>query len=74
MGLEGLGISESTEKRRLSTHRFACNPVCNPNAKIYAIMGKNLLYKARNKDYEKKNFYNDGACYDDILRQCVCVY
>ena len=39
MGLEGLAISKSIEKRRVSAHRFACNPVCNPNAKIYAIMG-----------------------------------
>lgn len=33
MGLEELTISESIEKRRVSTHRFACNPVCNPNSK-----------------------------------------
>ena len=32
MGLEGLDIFESTEKRRVSAHRFACNPVCNPNS------------------------------------------
>ena len=30
--LEGLDIFESTEKRRVSAHRFACNPVCNPNS------------------------------------------
>ena len=71
MGLEGLGISESTEKRRLSTHRFACNPVCNPNAKIYAIMGKNLLYKARNKDYEKKNTGNNLELNNGIINRSL---
>ena len=29
MGLEELTIAESIEKRRVSAHRFACNPDCN---------------------------------------------
>ena len=43
MGLEGLAISESIEKRRVSAHRFACNPVCNPDSKMGTRKGNGNL-------------------------------